>query len=633
MSRKIKTKCIFRVKSIFPLAFLILAVSSLDAADIGSSDWRDYYRKVSAAEMLKSVPKNILINHTSKSPDITNAIQTAMQGKGHDAVMTLIGNIDEEVIFIGGLIYESIGFYPEASGSYERLIQYYPKGNFYRKALLRQSFINLVKGLKMDSAALIREASNGFYKVYKESNDPLEWEDALAGYSITLYESKDYQYAEEVFQKIEGHILSVPAYQFCRAENYMKTSKISEAKGLFQKLYEQYAETNFAPYLRLRLGDIEIIQGRENSGEKFYKKIIEYADKTITHDPLVMGTLAVSELDMKRKKNSDAIKALKKLLEEPSASPAKAAAVFYLIKLYNMERFYGEAISLSKRFFSMYPSSPWKGDVGKVLDGVIWTLVSGAYKKGDYHLTAKTYYENKGLIKDKEMLLLIGQSLLMLALPDEAVTVYKSIPDKKDAGVRRGLAKGFIMKGDIKKGEEILNSISPRSKEEKMEIAMIFMSAGDFHFRKGEYDEMLKAYYNAGKNGLNEQEFYLKSAQLYRFLDKKDDAIKSYQNIINLTAGEYIKAKAFIGIGDVYFSMKRWGDAVKAYTNGVKSIEDKDERMQVIYRMGEIYMSLGNNKEGVKAWEEVAKEDKGYLGRLADERLQVVKAWEAINKI
>lgn len=623
------------------LISLLLLVASYTivphAYALEKAAWRDYYAKVYSIEAIKSGTKEMLNSYKSASHDINNAVRLAKDGKHQEAVRELLGNNDEEPVFIKGIIYETMGFFPEAVGNYTRLVQFYPNGKFFKKAVIRNAFLKLIKGLKTDSISLVKEASRDFYRVYKESDEPDEWKDAIAGYAVTLSIIKEDAYADEVFRKVEGHISLNPSYQFFIAENYLKMGRLKEAKALFQKLLETQRESNISPYINLRLGDISILEGRDAQGELFYNEMIKttksLSDTGIkeTSDTVIMGTMALSESYMKKGKNNQVIKLLKGFLEKPIDAAVNDSARYYLIKLLKAEGSLQEAISLSNKFLASYPMSTWKKDVEAIRDDIIYTSISNTYNNGDYQKTSRFYYENKPFIKDERLLIMIGESLLHLNLPKEAEGVYKFL--KKGKGIKGslGLAKSFIMDGNAKKSIEIIKGISSLKNEERMEVARVYYMIGNHYFRTGEYEDALRSYSLAQKGGMDEPDLHLKTGRIYELLGRRDDAVKIYEGIVLKTSNEILKAKAFIRLGDIYYISKEWENSLSFYAKGVQYMASGEERLKFIYKMGEANISIGKKREAVAAWQEVEREDKGYLGKLASERLQEVKTWEILQ--
>lgn len=600
-------------------------------------------------EMLKSGSKRVLLNYAPHQKSIEHAIQLIKNGKEQEALQTLqyIATTDgntpnEEAIFVAGFVYEVLGLYPEAMGNFKRIIQNYSKGKLYRKAILRLAFINLGQGIRNGSNPLIKDASEGFYKVYEESDEPLEWKDAMAGYALTLCELNINQYAEEVFQKIDKHISLNPLYQFYRAENYLKIGELQKAKVIFQKLPELYSEAVFLSYALLKIGDITVLEGKEKEGELFYKTIIQDNNRTmeqnnsefISSDAAVMGKLALSELYMNQKRSLEAMNLLKGLADGPASAQVKHISMLYFISISEAEGRYKDVLSTSKQVLSSSDSNTWKMDTKAVLDKTVSMLITDAYNKKDYKKVIRLYYDNRAFIKDKAILMMAGEGLLNMGMPTDAEAVYQALRDGNDTRVSLGLCKSLIMNGDVKMAAAILKKIKPNGEKERMDRAGAFWSLGDLYFRNGEFNKALEAYSEA-KSGLDKPELHYKLAQTYALLGEGGRASTIYSHIINNPSDQDIKAMAILGLGDVWYLMKRWEQALSAYTKGMEMITaqsasgivGEQHNLMIIYRIGELHLMFGNNKQAVEAWDKVAKEDKGYLGKLAEERLKEVNLW------
>lgn len=647
--------------------------------------------------MLKSGTGKLLEGHTSGNPAIIKAVQMMKAGRGQVALKILrevsaqsavldgrgageAGLLKDEAIYLIGLIYEGLGFYPEALGNYARIsVRRDGGGVFYRKAMLRTAFVNLMKTVEGGDIALLEETSDRFYGVYRESSDPAEWEEALAGYAVTLYESGDHADAEDVFRKIDGYIYLHPAYGFSRAENYLRAGEIEKAKDAFQRLSAQYGEGGLLQYIFLRLGDIAVMEGKEKDGELFYKRLTEDVKETedgkekktfaspLPGDAPVMGKMALSELYMNEKR-AESVNILKDMMSMPLPSEVRDAALVYLVNLSRAEGLYRDTLAFSKEFLSR--PGPGKAEVKAVLDDTLYLIISGAHERKDYTGVMEVYYGNREFIKDKRILFMAAESFLNAGLADEAAAIYGRLMNPQgglvgrrgrqgrldgwgDAGASIGLARCRIMKGDGAGAADALRAVRPSDRPGRLDspqgglvgrkeqalLADAFRLLGDLHLRKGEYGEALSAYSEALK-GMDKPEIYLKKAHAHVLRGEEERAVDIYLDVIKRLSikdgwsavkdAATMGAKAFLGLGDAYYSMKRWKDSLDSYGRGIGGADaDKEEKIRVRYRMGEANFFTGNVEEAVSAWQEVVKEDRdGYMGRLADERLKEVDLWQ-----
>ncbi|MBE9532095.1 MAG: hypothetical protein IME98_04760, partial [Proteobacteria bacterium] len=133
------------------------AVQVVNALEENRGDWRNYYRDKFFADMHSIDLMETLKAYSTEDPVIKESIRLRLAGEWKESINGLTGLVvdsdthnRDEVAYVLGLIYESLAFFPEAMGNYDRLEfkRGEAKGAFYYKTVLRKSYVKFITGLK-----------------------------------------------------------------------------------------------------------------------------------------------------------------------------------------------------------------------------------------------------------------------------------------------------------------------------------------------------------------------------------------------------------------------------------------------------------------------------------------------------
>ncbi len=590
--------------------------------------WRERYAKKLSVRILRERAKVLLFSVTPWD-EISHAVGKMSEGEDAkvtlDALRAIITGSDDdsevrEAIYRSGLIYEMLGFYPEALGNYKRLLRHYPDGMAAWKARLRMAYVDLVNNLSSGSG--LGGVIVSFYSIYRDSNDPLVWKEALAGYAIALHESGDYAAAEEVFRKIDGYTKWVPTFSLFRAGNYMLTDQYEEAWNLFQLYTGKKDMPDLVSYSLLKLGDLSVLKGKTGMARDYYKRILESVQQR--SEMWAAATLAIAELNMERGDLNGAKGLLNDILEYQVSDEFRSATLYYLMDISMRKGRKEEYADYAVDFLKDNITPEMERSVREVLTDTIEELVLLAHTDGNYEKILSLYYDKNEFMSD-DTLAIVGDVFHRSGLPAEAVAIYEKI-ERKDEKIMERLVDAYIMQDDLEEAMAALEHIASDEKYGREGLPMVLRQLGDMNFRRKKYSEALRIYTRVYELSYDPG-LYLKLAMTYRFLGKKKEALKVYRALLDKESGGAVEVEAHTGIGDIFYSMGKWKAALSAYKLAVEEGSDLDMTW-AFYRLGEINRIMNSKEAAIDAWQKVANKDKGYIGKLARERLKEVDLWE-----
>jgi tetratricopeptide (TPR) repeat protein len=609
------------------------------ALDAEKSTWRNHYRDTFLTSLHKYTALNALDGYKTENKDIKEAIKLRMDGKGKDSLATLKSltvkkgvQPSAELLFLTGLINESMGFFPEAAANYA-MVETAPNGKeFSNRTALRRSFVKFIEAVTANSLFAMIDADGGFFRIYNESTTEDEWNEALAGHALVLYNFGDHKHAETIFASISPAYLMGPAYQFARAENYVSLGLHLNAIDLFERLkvyLVENEEMTLASYISLRLGDLYLMSGNDADATSNYNQILVDRNKDTplaVDDGFIMQSMALAEHHYKKDEHVEATETLRRLLAEklPPMLEIEKTGGLYLIELFRKMGFEEDAFLEAKGFLQNYPDTRWSPEVRAFVDDVIRKRINEAYASNDFQKVLYHYHVSLDFVSDPKLLAIVGTAFVERKLPAEAKAVFtklaEAMPPAEARFINIGLARSEIMLGNADAGYALLSAIKPAGPPMKPDEERYFAAGlrelGDFHFKKAAYQASLWGYESAARF-VKDFELDLRLAMALDFAGRQSDALKIYTALIASVADASVKGRAHIGRGDILFARKKWADAL-AY-----------------YKLGEASRAFGNEAEAIKAWKAAAAAagagGEAVYARLAEERLKEVGAWERVR--
>ena len=239
------------------------------------------------------------------------------------------------------------------------------------------------------------------------------------------------------------------------------------------------------------------------------------------------------------------------------------------------------------------------------------------------------YNENKELIRDRRILVTVGETYLALGLTDKAKKIFSIPVVKKDKKTPLRWAEILLYEGKGDKAKEILDTIY-RGFADLKDIGYDYSRLGDIYYKENRFREALYAYRRA-VGIIGDTYLLLRIGDIYHRIGRDMDAVNVYKSILRKRSDKSLKKEATIGVAEIYYSMKRWKDALAFYRMGLNMLSDLQDRLWVTYRIGEINFVLGRHDIAIETWEKVAGDGKGYIAELAQERIKEAKLWKDIR--
>ncbi|MBI5234376.1 MAG: hypothetical protein HY880_08480, partial [Deltaproteobacteria bacterium] len=560
-------------------AILIMAVLSFGALDAYSmpdaahgikgvsTKWRNHYRTATMVSLHKLDARGLLINHSSQDTAVNGAIELFMKGKWEDAVAVLRSGDTEvlpsgtsevepkgviqpkgsgrdgEGLYVIGLMYEAVGFYPEALMSYVEIAWDSPYRKRASLRVLLQSFLSAVKS---DSNANLLEFDKKIMAVADIQNDTDSRNEALAQRAYVLFSLGRHLEAEELFKKSGGRLEQNPFSLLIWAENRALINDYDGASSIFHKLEvlsEYTSDALLRSYVYLRLGDMAMIGKRYKDAESFYLKMpgellrqrpagrqaegFEYRGKR--DDAPLIKSMALSELYMMDKKSEQAIEILKGFVnaDVPYGIGMDDNALFYLVRLSNESASFKDTLSYARIYNERFPQSLRKRNIMVEVELAVTNLITSAYKAHEYPAVIRFYNENINAIWKKEIYIMAAESFIALGFGDEAVRILERLVKLygpfKDIGVPLNLAKAEIIRGNVDEAKKRLKTLKPASNEDDLAIAQTYQTLGGMYFKRERYKDALDAFAEAAKH-INDPEMELKRARAFALSGQSDGA-------------------------------------------------------------------------------------------------------------
>ena len=620
--------------------------------DAKKSIWRNYFKDKFFVEMHSLNAISALKNLKFDDPSLDEAVRLRLGGQWQQAIDLMRDQATEldvdrrdKILFTTGLIYESIGFYPEAMGNYSRID---PKMNrdLFLRTLLRKSFVKFINGLNYSSIFDMIDADTGFYKVYKESSDHYLWSNAMAGHAVMLYVFGEHSYAEEIFAKLDTETLLEPTYQFIRIENYLNLGRTSLAEALLIKLQGYVSKElteSLKSYINLRLGDIAAMNGDLMGAEEFFNDIgtettyDPFGAPSAMDDGFIMKTMAMAELHLKSENYKDSLKLLLQLkgTQLPPKLALETTIPLYMMSIYDRTDRDEEAFGVAKDFLMLYPKSDWAEEAWAYVDQYIFNLFVKAYSEQDYHGVLDAYYENKRFVRKRRALLMAADAMLSSGLPEEGRIVYSELTGRGgnffDWKASRGLVEALSVVAENDKAAAIVNRMKPRNAEEeliKAESARILAGA---YYGGGSYKES-QSFYEKALKVIDDAGLHADHGLVLALNGEHKGAAGAYGRALSKAPDDALKARSLIGEGDALFNMKEFKSSLKSYSSA-EEFAGADLIGRVLYMKGLSKRRLGKRREALELWKRAVREgaQMDYV-TLSKERLKEAEAWEKVRQ-
>ncbi|MEE9543297.1 MAG: hypothetical protein V3V95_05895, partial [Thermodesulfobacteriota bacterium] len=484
------------------------------------------------------------------------------------------------------------------------------------------------------------EADGGFFNVFKNSNDTMDWSDALGGHAVMLYFFGAHENAEVIFKSVAEHGPMGSAYLLARAENYMLLGLHQEARVAFQELLIRLKNStrhDLLAYMYLRLGDIANMRKETDDAKAFYESIapLPDLDTEITfNEPYIMQAMAVGEYYMKAGKDAEAIGVFRTVSGGPFpiGLDLRETVALNLVLLYERDSLEVEAFVAAKDFILLYPDNPYIAEVWRIINDHIHKLIADGYAKHDFNNVLYYYFENIGFIKERRTLLLAGEVLMDIGFPQEAndlfVKLWEANSSYTDIAVLSGLARSAFMLDNRGDAAKLLKRAKASGSKQKLKIAQTWRLLGDEYYRKGEVKGAISAYGEARKS-ISDEALDLKYATLLTHTFQAARALGIYKGLLKRPVSDALKDEVYLVFAECYVSLKEWRRALTNFHFALKSAKKLKEG-EIYYKIGEVNFAMGRDTQALAAWKKAVETDEqGYYKKLARVRIREVEVWKS----
>jgi len=513
--------------------------------------------------------------------------------------------------YLLGDYYEKKGFYPEAEGYYNRLYNN-PEPTFARTASLFQlSRIRYFKGEYEAAKSLFQQAAKA-----GSVEAPL-W---LAN---TLLIKGEFSSASSIYDMARVSSAGAdPITLLSMGDMAVINGDFDEARSIFGRLRARYAKDQFlSAFFELKRGDAYAAEGRITDALEVYRRTKENLNLL---EGWAIASLSIADVYASRDSSEDLLKAYDLYStvagggyigsEQAHLSMAKSAL---------KAKEFVKALSDAKGFPAGYPSSRLKEDMDGLVGELVVRWMESLDSAHDYYGVVKLFIEygsSAPFGTRAKTYLIAGRAYAALGLDSDAVGVLDSAVQiarhevAEEAMVT--LAGVYISQKDWSSAERLVKAFMARfpGSQYRAEADRVLLQAA---FIKKDYRKIAATPVSPA----DWQGLMVKAAACAK-LGQYSDAIDIYSGAIKAMTdsgrGEAM-AKAYTGIGDANFALKRYQDAIRAYRRVLANInaENKSGRAWALYRVAQSFESLDDAMEKKAALDELDGM-KGELSGWAD---------------
>lgn len=283
------------------------------------------------------------------------------------------------------------------------------------------------------------------------------------------------------------------------------------------------------------------------------------------------------------------------------------------------------AVEDMERFVREYPQSPLMNEA--------LTILLELYNRMGRSSQAATLYEAKhkrfaGMADDGRGLLAVSTAYATLGFHENTLEVLsefeRAFPKSAvmaDALARKGQSLLALKRHqEAEKALKAALSLNKQLPEATLALATCYMERE----RLGDAALLLRAFPNTSDNLLTLRAALLEGNLLVK-LKKNNEAMKVYARAVEAAgrldpADALVKEtlpKAYLGIGDILFAVRKYTDAINAYGKSRDLGAAMEDLYWVLYRIGNCWEKLGDNTKAVESYQALASSsaDPFWVGR------------------
>lgn len=364
-----------------------------------------------------------------------------------------------------------------------------------------------------------------------------------------------YLKAFEIFQSLTQYTEFRDATLFWLGETYFKGGDYKQAEKNYQQLINTYPHSSYIPQGLYSLGWTAFEQGHYKEAQaSFHKLISGFPNHQLSEE----ATFKVGECSHNLEEHEATTKIFQDYLSLYPKSSRQGEANFFIAEAYYAQENYLLAIS----FYAQASEKAYDPKLSVLAKlGMGWSYL----KLHKYDLAQKNFEEADQLSKAKN-------------IPTENILF--------------GFASLYTEAGENEKASTAYLQIigqfpnSPRLAEAYLGRANAAYAAKDYTNAIGGYQNVIEHFGNdPSQAGIIEKAYY-GLAWTYLKAGRTDQAIESFQNIVNKSNSKIAKASALTQIGDAYQEVEQLDKAVAVYDQILREYPDGIYADYAQFRLG-----------------------------------------------
>lgn len=354
---------------------------------------------------------------------------------------------------------------------------------------------------------------------------------------------KQYLKAYEVFQGLLGENEYKDATLFWLGETYFKGSDYKQAEKHYQQVIDEFPESAYLPQTLYSLGWTYFEQGKFTEAKQLFQQLVQ---KFPVHQLSEDAVFKIGECEQQMGNYGVAVEYFERYILKFPLSTRHAEAYFYIAEGYYYQQDFLTAITYYAKAAEI-AYDPKLAFMAKVSMG--WSYL----KLEKFDLSQKYFDEARALAADKGIEsedILLGQASLYAAMGEHA---------KAEAAYAELIQKF---------------PNSPRIIEARIGKANVDYILQKYDQAVEEYQWLIQKYQNQPERQEVVEKAYYGLAWTHLKAGRLDEAVKTFETIMNSASSKTVKISALTQIGDAYHETGNLEKAVETYDRILKNYPD-----------------------------------------------------------
>jgi TolA-binding protein len=390
---------------------------------------------------------------------------------------------------------------------------------------------------------------------------------------------------------------------------YLHQNKYVNAIDIFDKILELSNIEGVRDDVYFWKAEVYFRAKDYSHAKKFYREILSNFPKS---EYATDATYSLAWSSFEEGDYEQAINGFNKLIELYPKSELIEDAYFKIAEsLYNQKK-YQEAKDKFSIFIKNFPRSIKK-------EQAYFFRAESDYYLKDYFSAIKDYEEVNRITKDNKLLILskvgIGWSYLMLKKFTDSEDVFNEVIElarDKNIGLDNALLGKATLFSELGKEQEALSVYEELISEfpDSSLILDAYLGRANSFYKQSKYKEALEAYQEVLSKLAWSEEFsdlqekaYFGLAWTNLKLERINEAIKEFQNIIDRTSDKIVKISALSQLGNVYQEIGEFQKAVDIYDKILKDYPDSFYSDYVQYQLAVTLLKMKNIDASILAFQ------------------------------